>query len=74
MPEGNLIERTDTGSGKATCFEYDHQQRLVLATVHPRYAPRRMSRWNFEYDFINRMVSQRRRNGGIPETRSFTTV
>jgi RHS repeat-associated protein len=56
--EGNVREKTDSGSGQVTRFTYDHRNQLTLATVHSNATALASTTVAFEYDYEGRMMSR----------------
>ncbi len=53
---GNLVRRTDTSSGEVAEFDYDHRNRLVLATVHPSLGAPATNTVEMAYDYLDRLL------------------
>jgi len=53
---GNLVRRTDTSSGEVTEFDYDHRNRLELATVHPSLGAPATTTFEMAYDYRDRLL------------------
>ena len=53
---GNLVRRTDTSSGEVTEFDYDHRNRLELATVHPSLGAPATTTIEMAYDYRDRLL------------------
>lgn len=53
---GNLVRRTDTVSGEVTEFDYDHRNRLILATLHPSLGAAPTTIVEMAYDYLDRLL------------------
>lgn len=53
---GNLTRRTNNATGEVTEFDYDHRNRLVLATVHPSLGAPATTTIEMQYDYRDRLL------------------
>ncbi|MEM1080288.1 MAG: RHS repeat-associated core domain-containing protein [Pseudomonadota bacterium] len=53
---GNLARRTNTSSGEVVEFEYDHRNRLILASVHPSLGTPASAEVEMAYDYRDRLL------------------